>query len=79
MGVVLLGGDCAGAEEAGGEVASYGGGGWNIFSFKFSLTLKIVGVVMRLQRFTETSSLFKSSQVPVTVYLVISSADRKYL
>lgn len=60
MGVVLLGGDCAGPEEAGGEVASYGGGGWNIFSLKLSLTLKIVGAAMRLQRFTETSSTFES-------------------
>lgn len=30
MGVVLLGGVCAGAAGAGGEVASYGGGGCNI-------------------------------------------------
>lgn len=32
MGVVLLGGVCAGADGAEGEVASYGGGGWNILS-----------------------------------------------
>lgn len=32
VGVVLLGGVCAGAAGAAGELASYGGGGWSLQS-----------------------------------------------